>query len=222
MPLNALAARLPWKTLLRIVLLVLLIVAANFVAAWLANLLKFEVRPSNEDLVHRAIMTTAIVYAVVMAIPFVPGVEIGLSLIGMLGPPIVFLVYVSTVAGLSLSFVVGRIISLKRLINLFDAFQLKRASGLVAALEPMSREERLAFLVSKAPNRLVPVLLRHRYLLLAILFNVPGNFLIGGGGGIAMMAGISGLYSTLGFFVTVLIAVSPLPLAILILGKAVL
>lgn len=222
MPLSALAARLPWKTLLRIVLLVSLIVAANFVAAWLATLLKFEVRPSNEDLVHWAIMTTAIVYAVVMAIPFVPGVEIGLSLIGMLGPPIVFLVYVSTVAGLSLSFVAGRIISLRRLINLFDAFQLKRASGLVGVLEPMSREERLAFLVSKAPNRLVPVLLRHRYLLLAILFNVPGNFLIGGGGGIAMMAGISGLYSTLGFFATVLIAVSPLPLAILILGKAVL
>jgi hypothetical protein len=222
MPLSALAARLPWKTLLRIVLIVLLIVAANFVAAWLANLLKFEIRPSNEDLVHRAIMMTAIVYAVVMAIPFVPGVEIGLSLIGMLGPPIVFLVYVSTVAGLSLSFVAGRIISIRRLINLFNAFQLKRASGLVGVLEPMSREERLAFLVSKAPNRLVPVLLRHRYLLLAILFNVPGNFLIGGGGGIAMMAGISGLYSTLGFFATVLIAVSPLPLAILIFGKVVL
>lgn len=222
MPLNASAARVPWKTLVRITLLVLLIVAANFLAAWVASLLKFEVRPSNEDIVHRAIVTTALVYAVFIAIPFVPGVEIELTLIGMLGPPIVFLVYVSTVAGLSLSFVVGRIISLRRLINLFDTFQLKRASGLVGVLEPMSREERLAFLVSKAPNRLVPVLLRHRYLLLAILFNVPGNFLIGGGGGIAMMAGISGLYSTLGFFATVLIAVSPLPLAILIFGKAVL
>jgi len=149
MPLSGSAARLPWKTPLRIVLLVLLIVAANFVAAWLASLLKFEVRPSNEDLVHRAIMTAAIVYAVVMAIPFVPGVEIGLSLVGMLGPPIVFLVYVSTVAGLSLSFVIGRIISLRRLINLFETFQLKRASGLVGVLEPMSSEERLAFLVSE-------------------------------------------------------------------------
>ena len=34
-----------------------------------------------------------------IAIPFVPGVEVGLALIAMLGPAIALLVYVATVAG---------------------------------------------------------------------------------------------------------------------------
>jgi uncharacterized membrane protein len=107
MPLKVRAIRLPWQGLLKIGLLILLILAANVFADWIAGLLSFELLPSNEDFVHRMIMTSALIYAVLMAIPFVPGVEIGLALIGMLGPPIVFLVYLSTVAGLLLSFAVG-------------------------------------------------------------------------------------------------------------------
>jgi hypothetical protein len=218
MRLNASAITIPWRGLLKLCLLVLVIVAANLVAGWIAVLLNFELLPSNEDVVHRMIMTAALVYAVLLAVPFVPGIEIGLALIGMLGPPIVFLVYVSTVAGLSLSFAAGRLISLAGLIKLFDDLRLRRASRLLAKIEPMSLDERLAFLHSKAPQRFVPFLLRHRYLSLAILFNLPGNFLIGGGGGIALVAGMSGLYSPHQFFATLAIAVSPLPIAILIFG----
>jgi len=222
MPQGTRATKFPWPGLLKIGLLFLLIVAANLLAGWIAGLLKFELLPSNEEFVHRIIMTAAIAYAVLLAIPFVPGVEIGLALIGMLGPPIVLLVYVSTVAGLLLSFSVGRLISLGGLITLLDDFRLQRASRLLATIEPMSKNERLAFLLSKAPRRFVPFLLRNRYLSLAILFNLPGNFLIGGGGGIAIIAGVSGLYSMLGFISTVVIAVSPLPLAILVFGKQIL
>ena len=67
----------------------------------------------------------------------------------------------------------------------------------------------------------MPVLVRHRYVALAVLFNMPGNFLLGGGGGIAMVAGVSRLYSVPGFLVTVAIAVSPVPLAIAIFGETV-
>jgi hypothetical protein len=222
MQLDASAIRGPWRGLLKLGLLVVLIVAANLAAGWIAGLLKFELLPSNEEFVHRMIMTAAVVYAVLLAVPFVPGIEIGLALIAMLGPPIVFLVYVSTVAGLSLSFAVGRLISLKGLIRLFDDLRLQRASRLLATIEPLSREERLAFLHAKAPRRLVPFLLRHRYLSLAILFNLPGNFLIGGGGGIALIAGLSGLYSTPLFLATLVVAVSPVPIAILVFGDKIL
>ena len=222
MRLNGSAIRLPWRGLLKVGLLMLLIVTANLVAGWIAGLLRFELLPSNEDFVHRMIMIAAVVYAVLLAVPFVPGIEIGLALIAMLGPPIVFLVYVTTVAGLSLSFAVGRLISLRGLIKLFDDFGLQRASRLLATIEPMSRDDRLSFLHAKAPQRFVPFLLRHRYLSLAILFNLPGNFLVGGGGGIAMIAGVSGLYSTAGFFATLVVAVSPVPIAILVLGSDIL
>jgi hypothetical protein len=42
--------------------------------------------------------------------------------------------------------------------------------------------------------------------------NVPGNGLVGGGGGIAFMVGMSGLFSLNGYILTLLIAVAPVPL----------
>lgn len=206
----------------KLLLFVLLIVGANMAAYAVVDALNFEIRPSNEELVHRTITTCAAVYAVLIAIPFVPGVEIGLTLIGMFGPRIVFLVYVSTVAGLLIAFTVGRLIPLTGLIRLLHDLQLEKASRLLETIEPMDREARLAFLVSRAPNRLVPTLLRHRYLALAVVINLPGNIVIGGGGGIALMAGASKLYSVPGFIATIVLAVAPVPLAILLFGKTVL
>ncbi len=207
--------------LLKLTGFVLLIVVANMAAEWVVDTLKFEIRPSNENMVHRMVTICAIVYAVLIAIPFVPGVEIGLTLIAMLGPPIVFLVYVSTLAGLSMAFVAGRLIPLTGLIRLLRELHFHRASRLLDTIEPMDREGRLAFLVSKAPNRFVPTLLRHRYLALAIVINLPGNIVIGGGGGIALMAGASKLYSVPGFLATIVLAVAPVPLAILLFGTTV-
>jgi len=52
--------------------------------------------------------------------------------------------------------------------------------------------------------------------------NLPGNILIGGGGGISLIAGASRLFSLPGFLTTIALAVSPLPLAILFFGKEIL
>lgn len=211
-----------WSTLLKVALLLLLIVAGNFMAEWVANALKFEVRPSNEDLVHQTLMASAVVYALLIAIPFVPGVEVGFALIAMLGPPIVLLVYLSTLLGLSISFTVGRLIPLSSLVGLLDRLRFQRTSELLKAVEPLDQKDRLVFLLSKAPNRYVPFLLRHRYVALFVAINLPGNFLIGGGGGISMVAGLSRLFSAPGFLVTIAVAVAPLPIMILLFGDAVL
>lgn len=213
------AFRSRWRMLLKVALFILLIISANFFSAWIIDALRMEIRPSNEEFVHRVIMAAAIAYALLIAIPFVPGIEIALTLISMLGSAIVFLLYVSTLAGLSLSFVVGRVVSLTWLARLFDEFHLHGASQLLDTIEPMDRDERLNHLVSKAPNRLIPFLLRHRYLALALVVNLPGNIVIGGGGGISLMAGASRLYSAPGFFITIAIAVSPIPIALLLFGN---
>lgn len=60
----------------------------------------------------------------------------------------------------------------------------------------------------------MPRLLRHRYLALAVALNLPGNTLLGGGGGIALMAGLSGLYPMPAYLTTVAIAVAPVPLLV--------
>jgi len=218
-------ARVPkvyWQILVKLSCLILLIIAINFVADWVVGILKIELRPSNEELIHKTIMVSSIIFGLLVAIPFVPGVELGITLIAMFGPPIVFLVYLSTLIGLSISFIIGRVISLRSLVTLFENLKLKRSSQLLNKVEPLKMEDRLEFLISQAPRRLVPFLIRHRYIALAILVNLPGNILIGGGGGISLIAGASRLFSLPGFLITIALAVSPVPLAILIFGKEIL
>ena len=195
-----------------------LLVAANYLAHGIADVLNFQIRPSNEDVVHRTIMVSAALYSILLAIPFVPGAEVGVAMMTVLGPAIAFLVYVCTVAGLSLSFLVGRMIPISALIRFTEEINFGRTNKLLKDIETRGKQERLAYLVDIAPNRFVPALLRFRYLALGIALNIPGNFLIGGGGGIALFAGISRLYSIAGFLITIVIAVAPIPLAVLIFG----
>ena len=218
-------ARVPkvyWQILVKLSCLILLIIAINFAADWVVGILKIELRPFNEELIHKTLMVSSIIFGLLVAIPFVPGVELGITLIAMFGPPIVFLVYLSTLIGLSISFIIGRLISLRSLVTLFENLKLKRSSQLLNKVEPLKMEDRLEFLISQAPSRLVPFLIRHRYIALAILVNLPGNILIGGGGGISLIAGASRLFSLPGFLITIALAVSPVPLAILIFGKEIL
>jgi len=218
-------ARVPkvyWQILVKLACLILLIIAINFAADWVVGILKIELRPFNEELIHKTIMVSSIIFGLLVAIPFVPGVELGITLIAMFGPPVVFLVYLSTLIGLSISFIIGRLISLRSLVTLFENLKLKRSSQLLNKVEPLKMEDRLEFLISQAPSRLVPFLIRHRYIALAILVNLPGNILIGGGGGISLIAGASRLFSLPGFLITIALAVSPVPLAILIFGKEIL
>ncbi len=216
--LNATPSR--WRAVAKILLLIALLVAANLVARQYLQSLDFEIRPSNEDMVHRTIMASAALYALLLAVPFVPGAEIGLALIAMLGPAIAYLVYLCTIAGLMLAFLVGRLIPLRVLIHLAQDCKLERTAKLLYEIAPLDKEARLALLVDKAPKRFIPFLLRHRYLALAAAVNIPGNYLIGGGGGISLMAGISRLFSIPAFLLTVALAVAPVPLAVLIFGTS--
>jgi len=209
------------RTLVTIAVLILIVISANIGVGSIASALQFEVRPSNEELVHRTLMTSAAVYVLLIAIPFVPAVEIGLVLIAVFGAPVAVLLYVCTIIGLTLSFLLGWLIPLQAISRLFAEFRLRRASALLERLASMDKNARLAYLLQNSPRRLVPALLRHRYLVLALALNLPGNVIIGGGGGIALTAGVSKLYSIGGFLITLAIAVAPIPLAVLLFGKSI-
>lgn len=219
---NSWFSKVPWPALTKVALLIFLIISGNLVATWFVDGLSVDIRPSNEEAVHKTLMVSAASYALLIAIPFVPGVEVGFAILAMLGPPIVFLVYVSTLVGLTISYTVGRLIPLHMLSRGLDLMRFQRTSQLVNMLEPMTQDERLAFLVSKSPSRLIPFLLRHRYIALIVAINLPGNFLIGGGGGISLVAGVSKLFSAPGFFASIAIAVAPVPLLVVLFGKSVL
>ena len=211
-----------WRRVIIGVFIIALLVAANLLARNYIDLLSIPIRPGNEDAVHRTIMISAALYSILLAVPFVPGAEIGIALMAMLGPRIALLVYLCTLAGLSISFVLGRLIPLKALIHVAKDLKLERTRRLLEDIEPLDKKQRLNLLVNRAPKRILPLLLRYRYLALAAALNIPGNYIFGGGGGIALFAGVSRLFSVTGFFVTIILAVSPVPIAVMIFGASIL
>ena len=198
---------------------VALLVGGWFLGEWLRGLGGFEVRPINEPRLHAMIMMTASLYVLASAIPFVPGAEIGISMILLLGTPVVALVYACMVLALMIAYCTGRIVPVRATVSAFRYFGLNKAADLVSRMAPLKADERLVLLIESAPRRFAGFLLRHRYIALAVALNLPGNTLIGGGGGIAMVAGMSGLYPLPAFLLTVLIAVAPLPLFFLLMGQ---
>ncbi|WP_150446703.1 hypothetical protein [Histidinibacterium aquaticum] len=164
------------------------------------------------------LVTAAVVYVMVSAVPFVPGAEIGMGLMLAFGAQAAPLVYLGMVGALCLAYAAGRLVPAPVLARIFLALGLRRAAGLVSQGAELDSESRLELFVENAPGRWVPVLLRHRYLALVLALNFPGSALVGGGGGLAMLAGMSRLYPAWAFVPTVLLAVAPLPLVVFLMA----
>jgi hypothetical protein len=173
--------------------------------------------PAHGASLHWMIAAAVVVYAVVMAVPFVPAAEIGLTLLLLFGPQVALLVYLSTVSALMLPYLIGRAVRPDLCARALGFFGLRRVSDLAQHLATLDANARLELLLAQTPERFVPALLRHRYLALAVVLNLPGNTLLGGGAGIALCAGICGLYPAHGFVVAVAIAVAPMPIAFALL-----
>jgi hypothetical protein len=151
-----------------------------------------------------------LLYVLLLAVPFVPGAEIGIFLLMVMGAEAALPVYGATVTALVLSFLVGRLVPLPPLVSGLRRMGMTRTADMLSSNRPLA---------GPPPGRMGALLaqvLRHRCCALAVLFNMPGNALIGGGGGIALAAGASRLVSVPAFLLTVLVAVAPVPAAILL------
>lgn len=204
---------------LKLMVLLVIIVALNVGGTWLSHLIDFQLFPRHEPMLHAIVLVAVILYIVLMATPFMPGIEIGLALMMLLGNKGAILVYLCTLAALSVSFAIGREIP-PRFIELFlNWLHLYKASALVRQLESLNQQERLEFLYEKTPSRIAPFLLRHRYLAIAVVVNLPGNALIGGGGGIGLVAGMSKIIPFHGYLMVLAIAIAPVPLWFFLQGS---
>ncbi len=203
------------KILVKILLLVGFLVLINYGGGLLMHKLNFQLWPEHESMIITVLWVSIGMYILWMAIPFVPGIELGLALMIMLGPQGVVLVYVCTLLSLSLSFAIGRLIPLTAFARFLGWLHLHKARDLMLKLEPLDPQEKFDVLLRSAPSKILPFLLEHRYLLIALLLNLPGNALIGGGGGIGLIAGMSRLYSFPKYLLLVSVAITPLPLLFL-------
>ncbi len=172
--------------------------------------------PHTEPMVNTMIVSGILLYIILTAIPFVPGIELGLALILAFGVRIVPVVYGATIAALLLAYFSGMLVPERWLAHSFRWLGLSKAAHMVDELAPFDSTARVSLLMAKAPNKYVPWLLRHRHIALALLFNLPGSALLGGGGGIAMATGMSGLMRFPAFLLTAAIAVSPVPLFLVV------
>lgn len=163
----------------------------------------------------RIFLALLLAYVLLIALPFVPGAEIGILLLMAFGPDVAVAVYGATVAALTLSFLVGRLVPLPRLVSALGSLGLSRPVDALLTGVPLALHSAEALRPLGRTGGILGRILRYRCFTLGILFNTPGNSLIGGGGGIAFAVGASRLLTVPEFLVTVLIAVAPVPAAIL-------
>ena len=137
------------------------------------------------------LVAACVVYALLLAIPFVPSVEIGLLIMVLFGVPGALGAYLATCTGLMMAYAIGgRLGSGTRRLQ-----QFHRAGS------------RLHRLSAHLPAGALPVLS------LVMLLNMPGNTAVGGGGGIAMAYGAGRLLTWRVYLATVGVGTGLLPLA---------
>jgi hypothetical protein len=195
-----------------------LLAGGHWGGGWLIDLVSVDLGTGARPHDLHVMIAGVVFFAVLMAIPFVPGIEISIALLAVFGPKVAMAIYAATVAALALSCLIGRMLPVSLIARLFGSLGLQRAKGLVQSLQPLSAEQRLEVLIEHAPKRVVPVLLNHPYIAIMVALNVPGNAVIGGGGGIALLAGMSGLVTFPRFLATVSLAALPVPLVVVLAG----
>ena len=77
-----------------------------------------------------------LLYALLMVLPFVPGVEIGPSLLVTQGAAVAQFVFLATYSGLAIAYLVGRLLPKRMLHEIFSDISLKRTTQLIERLAP--------------------------------------------------------------------------------------
>jgi len=202
---------------LRIVLATAIWVVLIVLGHYLTHLDPASIRDTlarlHEAMGMGALLTSALMLAILLGLPFVPSVEMGLMMMLVFGRDGAVAAWLATIGGLSLAHAAGRYMPAQHVHRLLEQFTLlpkdrRPVSSPVGDLAERLNEAR------RKGYRIGAFMMRHRYLLLALLINMPGNSVIGGGGGIALVSGFSRLYRWIPFVATVALASLPIPLLV--------
>ena len=158
-----------------------------------------------------ALIVGGLIYILLLSLPFVPGVELGVLLMCSFGKEGIVFVYLATIAGLSLAFMIGRLVPQSWIRFGLEKLGLSRfytndSNGIEKIANQMYTGHKYI------PKRICSFLVKYRYPTIAVLINLPGNYLLGGGGGISLACGTSQSISWKWFLLTIVLAVSPVPL----------
>ena len=200
------------RVALRLGALVLFVWLAQRAATWVMD--ESDVLKNSAVLGLGLLILLVLAYSAMIALPFVPGVELGVALMMVEGAWVAPLIWLATVTGLLTAFVVGQSIPYPALNRCLADLRLRRAGDLVARIQPLDRDQRLGLLRARLPAPLAALMVGHRYLALAALVNLPGNSILGGGGGILLLAGLTRLFRLWAVALTLALAVAPVPILV--------
>ena len=200
-------------------ILVILAILA-MITIWLDYWIRGELGIAEKFLVYArgewgrgVLIGGGIIYILLLSLPFVPGVELGILLMCVFGKEGIVFVYGSTVAGLSLAFLFGRLIP-RPWIDLGLEILQNSTSCSARSDELENMADCISAKRKTIPSWLKSFVLKYRYATIAILVNLPGNYILGGGGGISIVCGASRRISWRGFLLTIVLAVSPVPILV--------
>jgi hypothetical protein len=188
----------------------------QMLAVWIETALGLKAPDIRTIIDGRVFAALLLLYIVLLALPFVPGAEIGILLLMVFGAHAALPVYGATVTALVVSFLMGHLIPLPRLVDGLNRVGMSRAASFLLTGKPPELQTTGTWAGRDWATTALARLLQHRCVALGVLLNTPGNSLLGGGGGIAFAAGASSLLTLPQFLLTVLIAVAPVPAAILV------
>lgn len=204
---------------LRIGLIIAVIAVAVMLSEQITERVEAWLMPVDPSMIEKIIILSLLAYVLLMSLPFLPGAEIGLALLTAFGGAIAPAVYVATILALTLAFAVGRFVPCEVTARWLAAFGLKRGAALVRQLGGEAPGDAADFIARRTESPFLRGLLRYRYVALALLINMPGNVILGGGGGLALAAGLSRAFHPALFALTVAIAVMPVPLTFLLASR---
>lgn len=203
---------------LRLSGLIILLLAAVYFAGQVKEAIGFDVMPHNEEMMHKLILLGLIAYILLTALPFVPGAEIGMTLLTVFGAKMAPFIYLATILSLLLAYSVGRVVSLHDTARFLRRVGLVKLPSFLETLCQARKEDRPKVLIESTGHPALRRLALYRYVALALLINTPGNAVIGGGGGLSFAAGLSDVFTLPKFLLTICIAVLPVPLAVFLFG----
>ncbi|MEL6913974.1 MAG: hypothetical protein AAFP13_05700 [Pseudomonadota bacterium] len=207
------------SSLVKAALFLAVVFAALWLGSWIRDALDMALMPEKDGLMFRTLLLVVLVYMLILATPFLPGAEIGLVLLTAFGAPIAPIVYVATIISLTVSYTIGRTVPPETTARALERVGFHRAAALLREIRARPEDERLEVLLASAQAPWARKGTRLRYLVLALLLNMPGNVVLGGGGGLCMVAGLSRVFHPGLFLLTIMAAVAPVPLFVLLAAQ---